>query len=222
MPRLLLFVALLCSLPVSLVAAEVSPLWDTLSPQQQEQLSSGKPVLVEEEVPENPWPRFTVYHLVKSSPAQAAAVFWDCELDSKYIPNCLSVQIISTPEPWINDGEYTLKMPMFMPNEVYVSRNELKAPSPDVYEISWNVLHAHYIKGSTGNIRIEPHGEGSLIRYTNLVKPGSSIAGLLRGQARSQVIESVNALVRQIEGEMQGNSQVLDQQLQEMTRDLPK
>jgi hypothetical protein len=220
MPRLFFFLVLLCMLPASLFASE-SPLWNALTLQQQEQLTAGKPVLLEEEIADNPWPRFTVYHLVKSSPAQAVAVFWDCELDSKYVPNCLSVHIVSAPEPWIHEGEYSLKMPMFLPDEVYVSRNELKVPAPDIYEISWNVLHAHYIKGSTGNIRIEPHGEGALIRYTNLVKPGSSIASLLRGEASDQVVESVKALVRQIEMEIQSSPQLLDQQLQKMTADLP-
>ena len=207
-------------LPASLLAAE-SPVWNALTPQQQEQLSAGKPLLLEEEIADNAWPRFTVYHLVRSSPAQAAAVFWDCELDSKYVPNCLSVHMVSSPEPWVHDREYSLKMPMFLPDEVYVSRNELKVPAPGIYEISWNVLHARYIKESIGNIRIESHGEGSLIRYTNLVRPGSSIASLLRGQASDQVVESVKALVLQIEMEIQSSPQLLDQQLQKMTADLP-
>lgn len=207
-------------LPVTLFSSD-APLWNALTPQQQETLSAGKPLLLEEEIADNPWPRYTVYHLVKSSPAQAAAVFWDCELDPKYVPNCLSVRIVSTPKPWIHDGEYTLTMPLFLPNEVYLSRNELMVPSPGVYEISWNVLHAHYIKGSKGNILFQQHGDQTLIRYTNLVKPGSSIAGLLRTNASRQVVESVKALVHQIENEIQDTPQLLDHQLKELEKDSP-
>jgi len=207
-------------LPVMLFASD-APLWNALTPEQQEVLSSGKPLLLEEEMADNPWPRFTVYQLVKSSPAQAAAVFWDCALDPKYVPNCLSVCIVSTPKPWIHEGEYTLKMPLFLPDEVYLSRNELMVPSPGVYEISWNVLHAHYINGSTGNILFHQHGAQTLIRYTNLVKPGSSIAGLLRTNASRQIVESVKALTHQIENEIQETPQLLDHQLKELEKNSP-
>ncbi len=200
-------------------------MWSGLTSQQQELLSSGKPLVIEECVAGNPWPRYTVYMLVKASSAQSAAVFWDCELDPKYVPNCLSVHLVGTPQPWIREAEYTLKMPMMLPNEVYVSRNEIHAEEiPGVYEVSWNVLRASYIKGSKGNLRIEPFGNGSdqehrsLLRYTNLVMPGSSIAGLLQSMARSEVIQSVKALCTQIEQERASDSQLLDRQLHEMTR----
>ena len=196
-------------------------MWDKLTPQQQEVLSSGKPLLIEEEMTDNPWPRYTVYHLVKSTSAQAAAVFWDCGLDPKYVPNCLSVRIVSTPEPWIHDGEYTLRMPLMLPDEIYVSRNAVTVPSPGVYKISWHVLHARYIQGSTGNILFQQHGDQTLISYTNLVRPGSSIAGLLRTNASRQVVESVRALVHQIEHEIQDNPQLLEHQLKELEKDAP-
>jgi hypothetical protein len=154
---------------------------------------------------------------------QAAAVFWDCGLDPQYVPNCLSVQIVSRPDSWIHDGQYTLKMPLMLPNEVYVSRNELKKDL-NGYEISWHVLHARYITGSTGKIRFESHGEKgeqSLIRYTNLVRPGSSIAGLLRANASRQVVESVKALVHQIESELSENPQLMEHQVKDLEKDSP-
>lgn len=219
--RLLLYPLLVaCSIPSLCLAETLSQgsMWNSLSPAQQTILSSGKPVVLEEEVLDNAWPRFIVYQIARSSAEKAAAVFWDCELDSKYIPNCLSVELVAKPEPWIHDGQYTLKMPMMLPNEVYISRNELKIPSPGTYEISWNVLHASYIKGSKGNLRVEPlaNSTNALLRYSNLVMPGSSIAGLLRVKARSQVIESVNALVIQIEKENKSFPQLIDHQIYEL------
>ena len=219
----LLVPLLFCVLSATAFCTNSAPMWNTLTPQQQEILSKGKPLLLEVEVPGNPWPRYTVYHLVNSSPEQAAAVFWDCELDPKYVPNCLSVEMVSRPNPWIHDGQYTLKMPLMLPSEVYVSCNELKKDS-NGYEISWHVLHARYIQGSIGNLRIEPHGEKgeqALIRYTNLVRPGSSIAGLLRANASSQVVESVKALVCQIESELSENPQLMEHQVKDLEKDSP-
>jgi hypothetical protein len=127
--------------------------------------------------------------------------------------------MISSPKPTIHVAEYILKMPLFLPNEVYLASNELKSPSPGVYEISWNLLKATYITGSTGTLRVEPQSESetqALIRYSNLVTPGSSIAGLLRSTARSEVVESVDALAKQVESEIQKSPQLLESQLQKM------
>jgi hypothetical protein len=194
-------------------------MWSALTSTQQELLQSGKSLVIEEAVPNNPWPRFIVYRLLKSSTDKVAAVFWDAELDPQYVPNCLSTRMISSPKPTIHVAEYILKMPLFLPNEVYLASNELKSPSPGVYEISWNLLKATYITGSTGTLRVEPQSESetqALIRYSNLVTPGSSIAGLLRSTARSEVVESVDALAKQVESEIQKSPQLLESQLQKM------
>lgn len=231
MYRLFIPILLLLACLAPLRAASQSSIWSGLLPQQQRELTLGKPVVIEEVIAGNPWPRFTVYQVVESSSAQAAAVFWDCELDPKYVPNCLSVKPVAHPSPWIYEGEYMLKMPMMLPNEVYITRNVLQAQEvPEVYEISWNVQKARYIKRSNGNIRIEPlspnacstHGKGeqSLICYTNLVIPSSSIAGLLQPMARSQVVESVKALANQIENEIKISPELLNQQMEKLTQAL--
>ncbi len=206
----------------SLLAAE-TPMWGTLTPEQQELLQSGKPLVIEERVADSPWPRYIVYRLVKSSAEKVAAVFWDAELDPQYVPDCLSTHMISSPKPTVHVAEYILKMPLLLPNEVYLASNELTSPTPGVYEISWNVLKATYITGSTGTLRVESQSEKggkALMRYSNLVTPGSSIAALLRAKARSEVIESVNALAEQVESEIQKSPQLLENQLQKMNRAL--
>jgi hypothetical protein len=196
------------------------PLWDSLTPDQQQLLLDGKPVETEENVIESPWPRFRIYSLVKASPQDVASVFWNCELDAAYIPNCISVRILNRPEPSVHEAEYTLKMPFFLPDEVYTSRNSLKKIAPDSYEISWKVLASIYTKFCTGNLRIEQHGEYTLIRYTNLVIPKSRIAGLLRSTAGTQVNESVHALVRQVSSELEKDPALLEHQRQELEKSL--
>jgi len=219
MPRSILFLALLFY-GLTAWASSESGLWSKLNGSQQQQLCSGIPVMIEEDIPNNPWPRFTVYHLTKASPSQVAAVFWDCERDPDYVPNCLSVRLLSCPQPWIHDGEYTLKMPFFLPDEVYVSRNEVKLISPEVYEISWKVLRSRYIKGCSGNLRLEPHGESTILCYSNLVMPGSRIATLLRTRAGNQVLGTVSSLVQQTEKEIAKNPTLMERQLHEMENSL--
>jgi hypothetical protein len=185
-------------LPVFAEDAGKAPNWDTLSPAHRAQLNAGRPVVLEEEIADNPWPRFTIYQLAKAQPAEVAAVFWDCEKDSEYVPNCLKVTILSRPSPNVTEAEYTLKMPFFLPDEVYVSRNEVQRGAEGAYTVSWRVLRSRYTKSCSGSLRLERHDGGTLIRYSNLVEPGSRIAKLMKATASRQVVESVQSLVDRV------------------------
>ena len=189
-------------------------LWNALPHSEQRELLEGKVVKLEEDVDGSAWPRFIIYHLVKSPPAAVAAVFWNCELDPKYIPSCTSVKILNSPEPGVVNAQYTLSMPFFLPDEVYVSRNKLRKLSPSDYEISWRVTPSRYSKSSVGSLRVEEHGDRTLIRYTNLVIPSSRFASLLRSTAATQVVESVKALVTQVISEIEQTPTLLEKQLQ--------
>ncbi|MEI6081972.1 MAG: hypothetical protein WCR44_06045 [Verrucomicrobiota bacterium] len=210
--HLILGLFLVSKLSVSLLASDL-PLWERLTPQQQMVLSSGKQVVLEEEVPDSPWPNLTIYQLVKSSSAEVAAVFWNSELDTKYLPNCKSVRILDRPSRDVQKAEFILRMPLFLPEELYVSRITIKSPSSNVYEISWKVLESLYSKECNGTIRIEPHGDLALFSYQNFVKPRSNFAALLRLPAQAIIVDSVKFLVRQVETERQKNPQLLAAQL---------
>ena len=202
------------------VALAEGELWNALPHSEQRELLEGKAVELEENVDGSAWPRFIIYHLVKSSPASVAAVFWNCELDPKYIPTCTSVKILSSPETGVVNAQYTLRMPFFLPDEVYVSRNQLRKSSPSDYEISWRVTQSRYSKSSVGNLRIEEHGDRSLIRYTNLVVPSSRFAGLLRSTAATQAVESVKALAAQVISEIEQTPTLMDKQLQALEQSI--
>ena len=192
-----------------------SDYWEGLSSRQREILTSGESLILEEEVPGNPWPRFIVYHLLKATPSEIAAVFWDLRLDPAYIPNCLSVSIIGSPAPNVLDGEYTLKMPFFLPDEVYVSRNTLHRHSEEHYEISWEVLRSRYTKACRGSLNLQKLDQGTLLRYSNVVEPGSKIAGIMKHSASHQVLASVDALVTQVGSESK-NRGLLEKQLKSL------
>jgi hypothetical protein len=185
----------LSSLPLVAQEAAKTPYWSSLGDGHHARLNAGKPVILEEEIEGNPWPRFTIYQLVKATPAQVAAVFWDCEKDPDYIPNCTKVKILSRPSRNVVEAEYTLKMPFLIPDEVYVSRNEIRRELDGGYEVRWKVLTSRYTKSCSGSLHLESHDGGTLIRYSNLVEPGSSFAKLLRTSASHQMVECVQSLV---------------------------
>ena len=197
----------------SLLASNL-PLWERLTPQQQMVLNSGKQVVLEEMIPDNRWPKLTIYQLVKSSSADVAAVFWNSELDTKYLPNCKSARILDRPSHDVHKAEFILRMPLFLPEELYVSRITIKNPSEHVFEISWKVLESRYSTECNGMIRIEPHGDLAFFSYQNFVKPRNNFASLLRWPAQATIVDSVKALVHQVETEKQKNPQLLASQLQ--------
>jgi hypothetical protein len=209
----LLFAALF---PLAAQEAPKTPYWNSLGEGHHAKLNSGKPVIIEEEIPGNAWPRFTIYQLVKATPAQVAAVFWDCERDPEYIPNCTKVSVLSRPSPNIVEAEYTLRMPFLIPDEVYVSRNEIRRGPDGTYEVSWKVLRSRYTKSCSGSLRLENHDGGTLIRYGNLVEPGSRIAKLLKASASRQVIESVQSLVDRVGELLVRPGNTLDRQIRSM------
>ena len=216
--RSLLFSLLLAASTGALPASD-GPLWNSLDPKHRAQLAAGGPVELQEEIPGNPWPRFTVYRILKkASPAQVAAVFWDCRLDPAYVPNCLKVTILAQPAANIVEAEYTLKMPFFLPEEVYLSRNELTRSEPGVYEISWKVLRSRYTKSCSGKLILEEHDGDTLLCYSNLVEPGSRIAGIMKNHAAREVADSVRELANQVARELSAEPALIDSQISVLDR----
>jgi hypothetical protein len=111
-------------------------------------------------------------------------------------------------------------MPFFLPDEIYVTRDVLRNPLPSVYEVSWKVLESRYTKSCSGSLRIEPQGNGSILRYSNLVEPGSKFARMLRAKAGSQVLGTVQALVKQVEHELSKTPGMLELEVQALDRAL--
>jgi ribosome-associated toxin RatA of RatAB toxin-antitoxin module len=210
---LILIIALSGALGSMKSARAEGEVWNGLPHFEQRELLAGKTVEFEENVEESVWPRFIIYHLVKASPSAVAAVFWNCEKDPEYIPNCASVKILDSPERGVINAQYTLSMPFFLPDEVYISRNQLKKLADHDYDIVWKVTQSRYSKSSIGSLRVEEHDGMCLIRYTNLVIPSSRFAGMLRNSAGKQVMESVNALVARVLLEHEKTPELLERQV---------
>jgi hypothetical protein len=155
----------------------------------------------------------TIWQLVKCPPDVVAGVFWDSELDPAYLPGCLETRIISRPTPSLQQAWFRLKMPLFLPDEVYVSEIRLIPQDPGTYKITWKVLESIYAKSCTGEILIQPYqGALSLVRYKNFMVPRSKIAKLLKRPGMRRVEESFQALVNQAEKESLGTSDLPEKQ----------
>lgn len=190
-------------------------LLNELNPRQQAELAAGKPVILEEEVPGEPWPLLTIYRQIDCSPAELAGVFWNSELDPDYLPGCLSAKILSRPSPSIHEAQFTLKMPFLLPDEVYTSRIELMPQPSDAssgYKIRWKILESRYSKSCQGEVLIEENKGETIFRYKNFMSPRSKIAVLMRAPAKDRLVQSVEALVNQVARERKQSPQLIERQ----------
>ncbi|HLB32845.1 MAG TPA: hypothetical protein VJK54_01295 [Chthoniobacterales bacterium] len=217
--RIVAFGAMLFLMATSLtsvLAVEEDP-WNDLTSTQQAELTKGKSVFITEEIPGHSWPSFTIYQLIAASPIQAAAVFWDVEYASHFVPDCLNVSISKCPAPNILEATYEIKMPIFS-NEFSTVCNKVCALSCGGYQIMWQFLKSKYSKSGVGSFLVVQHEGKTLLRYRTLVTPSSSIACLLRGRAESQVKAVVVAIVDQINNEVKKSKGLLAKQVEQLEK----
>jgi hypothetical protein len=172
-------------------------LWNQLSSADQARVRAGQQVMVTEPLEGYPWPRAKIYQQVSATPAQVMAVFFDYDNACHYVPNCTKSRIAKEIDSRTYEVDYVIDVPI-LPDESYTVRNRLGTEADGGLSVSWQVLRATSILESKGNLVVEPQGTGSLLCYTNLVKPGSRAAVLLRGIAMSQMKDTVTALVDQV------------------------
>ncbi len=189
-------VFLLVFLCGSLVRAD--SILDDLDKGQRDEFERGRQVVTMEEVEGKPWPRVRLYEKVAASPVEVAAVFFDYTNAKTYVPKVIKSDISLRVSPCVVEVDYGIDVPI-LPDEFYTARNSLTAGPDGSYCVSWSLVRALQTKDSQGNLSIEPFGDGSAIRYTNLVTPGSAMAGFLRIPAIEQMKGTVHAIARHVE-----------------------
>jgi len=182
---------------ISLAGAAVADIAGTLSSSQLSQVKSGQMVVTQKDIPGGVWPQLTVYTLVNAPVATVAAVFRDYDHAQDFQPNLISAKVIARPSPNVCDVEYTSKMPIFG-SMVYTVENTFNE-TKDGVDVSWKLLKSPMADVSDGSLRVEPFGTGSILRYTNYVKPKSSIAIVAKGAALGEVKNTVAALKAEAE-----------------------
>ena len=186
-------------LPFLSLSAKNGNLLSELSAGDVERVESGKQVLITRAIQGYPWPEAQIYQRTDLTPASLMAVFFDYNQAFHFVPNCKASTISKQITPLLAEVDYEVAVPI-LPDESYTAENALKRLPGGGYAVSWRVIRATSIESSAGSLYVEPHGDGAILRYTNLIKPASVAAGLLRGIMISQMKDTVQAIIDEAEG----------------------
>jgi len=143
------------------------------------------------------WPELTVYTLIKAPVSTVEKVLRDYEHAHEFQAGLVSAKVLEHPNPDTYVVEYTSKVPILgsMSNTV---RNTFTSDDDGV-NVAWNLVKSSSADISEGSLRVEPFENGSIMRYTNYVKPKSSVAALAKGAALKEVKKTVNEIKTEAE-----------------------
>lgn len=179
------------------------PLLDDLTQSQQSELAAGKLVVNSEEIEGAPWPRLKVYAKVDAPVESVEEVFRDYKGAATYIPGLKSAEVLSQPHKNIYEVRYTSSLPLAGETRSTVRNTYTREGKALV--VKWELIEADMAEESTGELRVEPNGKGSILRYTNFVRPKSSLAVVAKFAALGEVKKTVAAL--RSESERRANSE---------------
>jgi hypothetical protein len=188
--------------PLSVSLADPSLLSD-LDASQLADLQAGNQVVISTPVPGGPWPRLQVYTLVNAPVSAVESVFRDYKGAASYIPNLVSADVLEQPDPNTYIVKYTSTMPLVGKTSNTV-RN-IYSYDGTALVVKWNLIESGLADISTGELRVEPYQTGSVLRYTNYVKPKSSLAVLAKSAALSEVKQTVLAIKKEAERRKSSN-----------------
>lgn len=174
-----------------------------LSAGQMTDVDGGGQVFLTWDVAGSPWPRACVFQYIHAAPDEAVAVFTNYRRHTGYIPGLRKAKISRVIDPATAEVDYTLDVPI-VADEDYTVRDHLSRYDGGAsYKVEWTLVRATSTKATEGNVRFEPHRDGTLMAYCNLVTPGSSLARLrfIRSRALAQVRETARAIVVEVERE---------------------
>jgi hypothetical protein len=168
-----------------------------LSTDQLATLNSGQMVVEQKNVPGGVWPQITIYTQINAPVATVAAVLRDYPHAQDFQPSIVSAKVISQPSPNVYDVEYTQKMPLFGTTTFSVENTFSQSGSG--VTVQWKLLKSAMADVSDGSLQVEPYKSGSIMRYTNYVKPKFSLAGMAKGAALDSVKTTVTELKAEAE-----------------------
>jgi len=188
----ILLALLVLSLPV-----RASILKD-LNPSQQSGLDKGEVVIRSEQVPGGIWPRIIAYVRINAAVETIEKVFRDYANAASYMPGLLKAEVLRRPDPDTYDVRYTSTMPVVGETQSTV-RNRYSR-SGDSLVMRWKLLEAAHADESTGELHVEPAGpRAAIMRYSNYVRPKTSLARLAKSAATAEVRKTVLALKKESE-----------------------
>lgn len=190
--RMLVFFAAVATLAIT--DAPAGEFFSDLSTDQKSKVDAMEQVMITKAIPGYPWPQARIYQRSTLTPVELMAVFFDYNNAVQYVPNCIVSRVTREISPVRTEVEYEVKVPI-LKNEVYTAENWLKRTPDNGLKVVWHVLKATSIESSKGMLEVMPYEGGSILRYTNLIKPSSKAAILLRRVALGQMKDTVQAIV---------------------------
>jgi hypothetical protein len=188
-------------LPLILLAAASvfasAELAGDLSASQLAQVKSGQMVVESKDIPGGVWPQITVYTLINAPVATISAVFRDYAHAQDFQSSIVSAKVVSQPSPNVYVVDYTQKMPI-LGTTTFTVQNTF-SESDGGLTVQWKLVKSAMADISDGSLRVEPYGTGSIMRYTNYVKPRFSLAGMAKGAALNSVKTTVTELKAEAE-----------------------
>lgn len=172
-----------------------------LTSEQRMTLDEGRQVVLMWDVETSPWPRACVFQRIAASPEEAAAVFTNYGRHVAFIPNVKKAVVSRVVDPVTVEVDYTLAVPV-VADEDYTVRDRVSTYNAGAsYKIEWTLIRATSTKATEGNVRFEPHRDGALMAYCNLVTPGGRLArlGFVKSRAMAQIPEAARSIVIEVE-----------------------
>lgn len=157
-------------------------------------LIRGEPVVREALVPGSPWPRVTVFKRVDAPPDLAAGVFLDYESAPRFIRKLESVEVVSQ-RGMTKEVEYQVRLPVFM-SVGYRTRNTYSREG-EAHVVKWELVRSSLASSGSGEFRVAPWGEGSLMVYSSEVVPSSGLVASLRSMAVEEVKSTAESLAKE-------------------------
>lgn len=187
-----------------------SPSYQSLRPEQRTAVERGEAVQLLEPLASSPWPRSIVYQFIDATPEECAAVLFDYELQSSYIPRTKVSRVVRRPNAVEADVEYVIDVPIY-PDEHSVSRQTLAAANGE-YTIGWQTVVSDsgapksLTKGraSFSALTNSRSGRpGTLMIHDQAVAPSSILArvSFVRNKAIQTSREIAAAIAHQVESE---------------------
>ena len=165
---------------------------------ERDELAGGQTVVKSMAVPGVPWPQLSLFRVVNAQPDVVSNLFTDYAAAPSFTPGLIQAQVIATNPDGTKDVRYTVKVPVIQRTS-YVVRNTYQTQGRN-FTVSWKLLQSPLAKKSDGSLRIEPYGDDRTIMcYTNLCVPITSLVAGLKNQALVEAKNTVLALATEAE-----------------------
>jgi hypothetical protein len=196
--RVLLFSSFTLGLLLVLTQAALAGYFEGLSAEEQDLVRKGAQVVKFQSVAGDPWPQYTVYQKVNATPFESTAVFYDFDRHHEYFPGIVESRVSDV----LGGGHLTVnyKVKLMGQSDETVVRESVQKMG-NGYRVEWKLASSRMADQSDGFAVFESlgnAGESTLIVYSTLIVPKTSVPSFLlsmfKKTVENEIRDSVTAL----------------------------